>query len=210
MSGSGEPGFMPSRGNARRPLDSSPPDRLSTDSPQKESRERCSPFIPAPYVNVARRSRDGARVDRLRKGPIRRTAVEGTCAGMRAGAARRGLESAWVRPRIVVEVASPPPVPSVPVRVRSQERARTSRWKLERGTDESAKTPPVAEPRTFSRRAEAKRSRPSPKLFSRKIATRGEGVGDRGVRGGARARTGARDENARLPRPRATEARTAS
>lgn len=103
---------MPSRGNARRPLDSSPPDRLSTGSPQKEPRERCSPFIPAPYVNVARRSRDGARVDRLRKGPTRRTAVEGTCAGMRAGAARRGLESAWVRPRIVVEVASPPPVPS--------------------------------------------------------------------------------------------------
>lgn len=56
-------------------------DRPSNGGADSDAR----PSIPAPCVNVARRSRDGALVDRLRKGPTRRTAVEGTCAGMRAG-----------------------------------------------------------------------------------------------------------------------------
>ena len=96
--------------------------------------------------------------------------------------------------------------PIGPVRVCSQERARTSRWKLARGTDESAETPRIAEPRTFSRRAEAKRSRPEPKLFSRKIATRGDGVGDRGVRGGARAH---RSTGRKRPTPATSSHRSA-
>jgi len=117
-------------------------------------------------------------VERPRKGPIRRTAAEGTCAGMRAGvhdevSRARGCDhvslSKWHRHH------------------RSRKRAKA---RLYQGTPgESAKTPRTAEPRTFSRRADAKRSRPNPKLFSRKIATRGSEDGDRGVRGGAQRAT---------------------
>lgn len=49
------------------------------------------PSIPAPCVNVARRSRDGAPA-RPRKGRDGRTAVEGTRAGMRAVCASRYRE----------------------------------------------------------------------------------------------------------------------
>jgi hypothetical protein len=116
------------------------------------------PSIPAPCVNVARRSRDGAPGGLPSQGPT------GTNSGRRnvrrhaCRSARRGLESAWVRPRIVVEVASPPPVPCLLFGVVRQ---------LERGTGESAETPRIAEPRTFSRRAEAKRSRPNSEASSR-------------------------------------------
>jgi hypothetical protein len=209
VSGSGEPGFMPSRGNARRPLDSSPPDRLSTGSPQKEPRERRSPFIPAPYVNVARRSRDGARVARLRKGPARRTAVEGTCAGMRAGAARRGLESAWVRPRIVVEVASSPPVPSA--------LSGCARKSVLEHPDGNSKEEPTSRRRRLGSRSPVRfhdvrkrndlgRTRSFSRAKSRREA-KGSATGASAVE---RERSGARDENARLPRPRAPKARTAS
>jgi hypothetical protein len=203
---------MPSRGNARRPLDSSPPDRLSTGSPQKEPRERCSPFIPAPYVNVARRSRDGAPGGRpliRRGGPAGRTAVEGTCAGMRAGAARRGLESAWVRPRIVVEVASSPPVPSA--------LSGCARKSVLEHPDGNSKEEPTSRRRRLGSRSPVRfhdvrkrndlgRTRSFSRAKSRREA-KGSATGASAVE---RERSGARDENARLPRPRATEARTAS
>lgn len=64
-------GSCPPRGNARRPLDSSPPDRCwSLPRGERPSNggtaSDARPSIPAPCVNVARRSRDGALVDRPR------------------------------------------------------------------------------------------------------------------------------------------------
>jgi len=76
-----------------------------------ETASDARPSIPAPCVNVARRSRDGAPGGPPPQRPHRTNSGRRNVRRHACRSARRGLESAWVRPRIVVEVASPPSVP---------------------------------------------------------------------------------------------------
>jgi len=85
-----------------------------------------------------------------------------------------------------------------------------SKRQLERGTGASAETSRIAEPAPFHVvRCRSDLGRvPSP--FSREIATRGEGRGDRGVRGGVGGRRSTGRERPVSSYPETTEARTAS
>jgi hypothetical protein len=184
VSGSGEPGFLssPSKDEMAPRLVSSRPWLDERRSKERMRRERRSPSCTGPLCErretFARWSSGGQS---LRKGSTRRKAVGGTCPGMRAGGHdedSRAREcdhvsmSKWHHHR----------------RPSSRgKHARKSLPHLARGSRRvGGDTPDRGDPHVL-RCAESKRSRPHPKHLSRKIATRGRGRGDGGVRGGARA-----------------------
>lgn len=151
-------GSCPPRGNARWPLDSSPPDRCSRlprgEHPSNGAHESdARPSIPAPCAIVARRSRDGAPggqpSQRHQRDEQRSRERAPACVPECTTRSRERVGATTYRCRSGIATVGPVQL------------ARATR-QLERGTDASAETPRIAEPRTFSRRAEAKRSRPNP------------------------------------------------
>jgi len=155
---------------------------------ERRSKERrdesdARPSTPAPCVNVARRSRDGARVDPpFARAPLdeqRKKERAPACVPVGHDEDPRAREcdhvsmSKWHHHR----------------RPSSRgKHARKSLPHLARGSRRVGEDALDRGDPHVSRCAESKRSWPHPKHLSRKIATRGRGHGDRGVRGGARPR----------------------
>lgn len=161
------------------------------------------PSIPAPCVNVARRSRDGAPggLPSVAEAPHRTNSGRRNVRRHACRSARRGLESAWVRPRIVVEVASPPSVPCSSQEPHGNSKEEPTRRRRRLGSRSPVRFHDVRKRNGLGR---------TRSFISREIATRGSGDGDRGVRGGAQERAEHGKKTPGLPRTRATEARTAS
>jgi hypothetical protein len=144
------------------------------------------PPVPAPCVNVARRSRDGARVDSpSARDPLDEKRLEErapACVPVDTTRTRERVNATTYRCRSGITTVSP-----LSRKRRRGKHARKSLPHLARGSCRVGEgTPDRGDPHV-SRCAESKRSRPHPKHLSRKIATRGRGRGDGGVRGGARA-----------------------
>jgi hypothetical protein len=194
VSGSGEPGFMPSSSKdemAPRLVSSRPwLDERRTKVRRDESDAR--PPVPAPCVNVARRSRDGARVDSpSARDPLDEKRLEErapACVPVDTTRTRERVNATTYRCRSGITTVGPLQEGS------TLERAcHTS----QEDPGESVETPRIGETRTFHdvrSRSDLGRIRSISRAKSRREA---EGAVT-GVSEVERERWGAREDNARL------------